>query len=150
MGCNGQLCVCMHWNLGSFCMGSEYSRSTLSLSFSHYLCQLFDFCPIHIAVQKSVAKLKFWTCTEQWLKKYFRTSNGTFVKKIHTIHQFNQDLWYNFSHTIYFECVNFMSTPNDRFVGKLFMAILFTLMVFFFSTKKFAFYFKKCNFVFVS
>ena len=45
--------------------------------------------PTHTETQihthsSSVAKLKFGNGTELWLKKYFFTSNGTFVEKKNT------------------------------------------------------------------
>ena len=75
----------------------------------------------------SVAKLKFLNDTEVWLKKYFFALNGTFVvKKKHTY------LWYNFSPTIYFVCVNFILFRVDSdwtkdLLRNIIVGILFTI-----------------------
>ena len=68
------------------------------------------------------------------------------------LHTFSQD--YNLaSHTSYVACFNFIHKWRDlqsevdserQIFEKLFVAILFTLMVFSFLPKKCAFYFKKC------
>ena len=65
-----------------------------------YLCILFS---LNRSRHQWCAKMKFWNGTDLYLKKYFFKSNSTFVKDT-----FIHALQPNFSHHLFFVCVNFI------------------------------------------